>query len=295
MDFKKIVIISPYRGIGDIIFHIPLFNGLYKKYKSKLIIITNSASKAKFLLKNQKYIRKIYYINFKRENQIKNSYLFLKKLNYLSADISILTAPTKRLVIPLLISNSKKKIFFKKNNIKDLAKYIFLQSKNIFSDLNFESNYKIKTNSPFILDHTLFINIDSHHDQNNWGEENFIKLIQKIIEIKMIKKIYINFSPNKLRKFKKIFDKFNKEKKILFTYKKKFGEIISYINHSKIVIGNESGPICIGAALNRKVLSIYHPKHTNKSSLTINKKVKFFNTKEISSSKIILKILKFLK
>ena len=213
MDFKKIVIISPYRGIGDIIFHIPLFNGLYKKYKSKLIIITNSASKAKFLLKNQKYIRKIYYINFKRENQIKNSYLFLKKLNYLSADISILTAPTKRLVIPLLISNSKKKIFFKKNNIKDLAKYIFLQSKNIFSDLNFESNYKIKTNSPFILDHTLFINIDSHHDQNNWGEENFIKLIQKIIEIKMIKKFILTFHQINLENLKKFLINLTKRKK----------------------------------------------------------------------------------
>ena len=80
MDFKKIVIIIPYRGIGDIIFHLPLLRGLYKKYRSKLTVITNSTNKAKILLKNEKCINKIYYIDFTRENQIKNSYFFFKKI-----------------------------------------------------------------------------------------------------------------------------------------------------------------------------------------------------------------------
>ena len=31
----KILLIIPYRGIGDLIFHIPLIRGLYKKYNSK--------------------------------------------------------------------------------------------------------------------------------------------------------------------------------------------------------------------------------------------------------------------
>ena len=66
------------------------------------------------------------------------------------------------------------------------------------------------------------------------------------------------------------------------------------LKQSKIIIGNESGPMCIGAALNKKVISIYHPEHTNKSSLIINKKVNFINTKQISAKKIISKILKFL-
>jgi ADP-heptose:LPS heptosyltransferase len=294
MDFKKIVIIIPYRGIGDIIFHLPLLRGLYKKYRSKLTVITNSTNKAKILLKNEKCINKIYYIDFTRENQIKNSYFFLKRLNDFNSDLSVLTAPTKRLIIPLLISNSKKKIFYKKSNIQDLAKYIFYQSQNIFSEINFNRNYQLKVKNNLIFNNVLFVNIDSHHDQNNWGEENFINLIKKVLKKNKIKKIYINFAPSKINKFKKIFDNFNKEKKIFFTYKEKFEEIISYINQSKIIIGNESGPMCIGAALNKKVISIYHPEHTNKSSLIINKKVNFINTKQISAKKIISKILKFL-
>ena len=67
------------------------------------------------------------------------------------------------------------------------------------------------------------------------------------------------------------------------------------MNNCSFVIGNESGPICIGAALKKNVLSIYYPKHTNKSSKTINKKVKFFNTDIISSKKIIFNITKILQ
>ena len=71
MDKRKVVLVIPYRGIGDLIFHIPLIRGLYKKYKSKIIIITNSANKAKFILHRETTIKKIEYINFERKDQIK--------------------------------------------------------------------------------------------------------------------------------------------------------------------------------------------------------------------------------
>ncbi len=67
------------------------------------------------------------------------------------------------------------------------------------------------------------------------------------------------------------------------------------MNDCKYIIGNESGPICIGAALNKTILSIYYPKHTPQSSKTINKKVKYFNTDLISSKKIITRIIKIIK
>ena len=67
MDNKKIILVIPYRGIGDLIFHLPLIRGLYNKYKSKIIIVTNSANKAKSLLKKEVSVKKIDYINFERE------------------------------------------------------------------------------------------------------------------------------------------------------------------------------------------------------------------------------------
>ena len=100
----KIILVIPYRGIGDLIFHVPLIRGLYQKYSSKINILTNKVNKAKNLLKNESSIKKIEYISFQRENQIKNSFHFYKKINSFNSDICILTAPTKRLIIPLIFS-----------------------------------------------------------------------------------------------------------------------------------------------------------------------------------------------
>jgi len=288
MDFKKIILIIPYRGIGDVIFHLPLIRGLSKKYNSKLIIITNPSNKAKILLKDEKSIKKIEYISFERENQIKKSFLFLKKLNKYKADLSVLTAPSKRLIIPFIFSNSKKKIFYKKNKISDLSKYIFDQSKKMFPDIKFKKNFQLTYKKKIVVKKSIFLSVDSHHDQNNWEENNFIELINSLLKIKKIKNIYINFSPNKIIKFNNLLKQFNRNKKTIFTYNEKFKRVIEYIRYSKFVVGNESGPICIGAALNKKVLSIYYPKHTNKSSLTINKSVKFFNS-DATSYKVIIK------
>ena len=244
MDNKKIILVIPYRGIGDLIFHLPLLRGLYQKYKSKINIITNSANKAKFLLNKEKSVKKIEYLNFQRENQIKNSYLFLKKLNKYRADICVLTAPSKRLTIPLMMSNVKNKIFFKKDKIKDLSRYIINQSINKFRDINFIKKYNIILSKKKIKEKNVFLSIDSHHDQNNWRENNFIKLIEKLLLSKKIRKIYINFAPNKIKNFDKIFKRFSRNKKVFFTYQYNFQDIIKTINNCSYIIGNESGPAC---------------------------------------------------
>ncbi len=288
----KIVLVVPYRGIGDLIFHIPLIRGLSKKYNSKITLITNKVSKAKNLLKNEKSIQEIEYISFQRENQIKNSFLFYKKINSFKSDICILTAPTRRLIIPLIFSNSKKKIYFKKDNTRDLSKYIIKQSKIELPNIQFHKNYFLKLKKNKISKKNIFISIDSRHDSNNWSLIYYIELIKQILKKKSTNKIFINFDPSKVKAFKKILDLFKNEKKIFFTYKSNFNKLISIMNNCSLVIGNESGPICIGAALKKKVFSIYYPKHTNKSSKTIYNKVKFFNSDKISSQKIISSILK---
>ena len=288
----KIVLVIPYRGIGDLIFHIPLIRGLSKKYNSKITLITNKVNKAKNLLKNEKSIKEIEYISFQRENQIKNSFLFYKKINSFKSDICILTAPTRRLIIPLIFSNSKKKIYFKKDNTRDLSKYIIKQSKIELPNIRFHKNYLLKLKKNKISKKNIFISIDSRHDSNNWSQIYYIELIKQIFKKKSTNKIFINFDPSKVKTFKKILDLFKNEKKIFFTYQSNFNELITIMNNCSLIIGNESGPICIGAALKKKVFSIYYPKHTNKSSKTIYNKVKFFNSDKISSQKIISNILK---
>ena len=291
----KIVIVIPYRGIGDLIFHIPLIRGISKKYNTKINILTNKVNKAKNLLKNEMSIKKIEYISFQRENQIRNSYLFYKKINSFYSDICLLTAPTKRLIIPLILSNSKKKIYFKKDNTKDLSKYIIKQSKIELAKIKFTNDYSLRFDKTNAHIKSVFFSIDSRHDSNDWSQIYYIELIQKILKKKFINKIYINFDPSKIKAFKKVLKVFQNQKKIIFTYSTKFDELIKIMNTCKFVIGNESGPICIGAALKKEVLSIYYPKHTNKSSKTINKRVRFFNTDKTPTKNIILNITKILK
>ena len=292
MDNKKIILVIPYRGIGDLIFHLPLLRGLYRKYKSKIIVITNSSNKAKLILKKEFSIKKIEYINFQREKQIKNSFLFLKKINDFKADICVLTAPSRRLVIPLLMSNVKKKVFFKKDKIRDLSKYIIDQSIKTFEDINFIKKYDLKFSKTKIKEKKVFLSIDSHHNQNNWREDYFIKFTQKLLVKKKIKKIYINFSPNKKTEFQKILKKFSKNKKICFTYKEKFEKIITMINNCSYVVGKEAGPACLGASMGKNVFSIYDPKHTpNLSSKIINKKITYLNSKKLNVNSIIKKLI----
>ena len=160
----KIVLVIPYRGIGDLIFHLPLIRGLSKKYYSKINILTNKVNKAKILLKNELSINKVEYISFQREKQIKNSYLFLKKINSFHSDICILTAPSKRLIIPLKLSNSKNKIYFKKSKTRDLSKYIIEQSKKELKDVTFLNDYSLNFRKNKLREKNIFISIDSRHD-----------------------------------------------------------------------------------------------------------------------------------
>ena len=215
----------------------------------------------------------------------------LKEINKIKSDLCILTAPSKRLVLPLFMSNSKKKVFFKKENTKDLSLYIFKQSKKNFSNIYFKKNYDLRFKKK-IDKKKVFISIDSHHDTNNWDVNNYILLVKKMIKNHKFKEIYINFAPSKIKQFNKILNEFSRNKKIIFTYNENFDDIIRIINNSHYVIGNESGPICIAASLKKKIHSIYFPKYTNKSSKTIYKNVSFYNTDIIKPENIISKIFK---
>ena len=192
----------------------------------------------------------------------------------------------------MLITNVKEKVFFKKNKIKDLSQYIINQSIYRFPDINFLKKYNLTHKNKKNKKIEFFLSIDSHHDHNNWKEYNFIKLTEKLLRIKKVKFIYINFSPNKIKRFRKILEKFENNKKIIFTHKSRFNQIMNIINNCSIIIGNESGPACLGASLGKNVFSIYDPKYTpNLSSKIINKKIKYFNSKKLKADYIIKKVV----
>ena len=81
-------------------------------------------------------------------------------------------------------------------------------------------------------------------------------------------------------------------KKIHFTCNEKFEKIITIINNCSFIVGNESGPACLGASMGKNVFSIYDPKHTpNLSSKIINRKITYFNSKKLNVDSIIKKLV----
>jgi len=291
----KILVISPYRGIGDLIFHLPLFRYLNKKFNTKINIITVHNSKAKYILQKEKIISKIIYADFNRDRIIKKIVNLTKTINKFKADIAILTAPSKRLRASLIISNAKEKVYFSKLNKKDLSKYILKETKKKFKLPKLEKNYQLnfKRVSSKINRKKVFINIDSFHNSNNWITEYYYKIILNLKKRKY--KLFINFAPKNKKYFKEILKKLKKQPNIFFTYKNSFNEILKIINNCEFVIGSESGPICIAASFKKKILSIYNPLTTNKSSGTIYNKVKFINSKSVKPNAAMHRFIKFVK
>ena len=301
---KKILVIIGGRGIGDLIYHLPLLRSLYKTYGKKIHIFSNRVNQATEVYKNEKFYEKIIEFNNERFNIFKtfvNIIKFRKKINSFKFDEIILTSNTKRLLIPVILSNaSVKKIFGvgkfilnKDNSLnhltvsKKIIKYtndLKLHKKEEDFYLNsINSNKKVKN-----LNKIIFISVDSHHDQNNWKIDNFIKIISILLKKN---KIFINFSPNKKYFFRFFPEEIKESKNVEFTYNRKISDIIKIINSSDVVIGNESGPICLGSSLKKKVHAIYAPLHTQPESKIINKMNKYYNTKNLSSKKIIHKII----
>jgi len=305
---KKLLVIIGARGIGDLIYHLPLLRSLYLSYQKKIILLSNKVNQANNVYKNEEFFEKIINFDNRRFGLLKtiNSIIKFKKLiNSLNVDHLILTANYRRLVIPVLLSNAKKKsIFgigdFKINKDKSLnhltiSERLFKYTNNLKLPIKINNFYLKKPEnkkSNRNKKNQIFISIDSHHDQNNWSLENYVQIIKRLKDKNVL---YINFAPNKkyfLKKFPKII---LNHKNVFFTYQKKISDIIKIINNCKYVIGNESGPICLGSSLKKQVHAIYMPIHTRPESKIIYKKNKYYNTEKLFSQTIIKKIITSIK
>jgi len=312
VKIKTVLVIIPHRGIGDVIYHLPLLKTLYENYNTKITVISNKVNKSKDILKEEIFLNKIIYYDFNRTNIIYYFFKFIKLLkiiNDLNTEILILTDPSKRLVIPVFFCKAKEKIylgiqsfkdfFFRKNfrkitlanHIINLIKTMKLKNPNFSFKLNKRwYNQKVDIKKSFKKP-CIFFSLDSHHNQNNWSIDGFKKIIDKIKN----STIFINTSPINLKYFKRKFFNYFLRKNVIVTSKFSIRKLIKIISYCKIIIGNESGPVCVGAALNKKVISIYTEKHTRPESKIISKNIKYFNATKLSESTITNSIDKILQ
>ena len=81
---------------------------------------------------------------------------------------------------------------------------------------------------------------------------------------------------------------------ITLTYHFRFDKILEILQSCPIIIGNESGLICLGLSYGKKVISIYDEKYTRPESSIINGNVKYFNSTTTKEEDIIEGILDML-
>ena len=307
---KKNLVIIAARGIGDLIYHLPLLRSLYECYNQKLTIISNQVNHAKEVYKFEDFHNEIIEFENTRFSILKTLKAiinFKNLINKYNADQLILTDSPRRLMAPVYLSNAKKKIIFGGGKLvftKDKKYQSLTHAEKIMKyteSLNLPTikkdfflskpNFSIKND---VRKFKIFINLDSHHDQNNWNIKNYIEIINKILSYNV--KIFLNFSPNKLHFLNLLPNEINNSDKVFFTYKNTILEIMEKVYNSDIIIGNESGPICLGASYQKEVHSIYLPIHTRPESEMINKKTFYYNTEkendEVIKNKIINNLLR---
>jgi len=82
---------------------------------------------------------------------------------------------------------------------------------------------------------------------------------------------------------------------MIITSKFSIKKILSIISNCKVIIGNESGPICLASALNKKVFSIYNQNSSRPESKVISNNIEIFNSSKLNNNNILKIILKKIK
>jgi len=112
---KKSLVIIAARGLGDLIYHLPLLRSLYESYREKLIIISNKVNHSKEVYKHETFYEKIVYFDntrFPFFKTIKTILDFKNLINQFNVDQLILTGSPRRLMMPIYLSKVKEKIIF---------------------------------------------------------------------------------------------------------------------------------------------------------------------------------------
>ena len=64
---KNIFVVYPSGKLGDFIWHLPFFKHISENIGSKIFLITRKSTNAKDLIKEENYIQKVFYVEFKKK------------------------------------------------------------------------------------------------------------------------------------------------------------------------------------------------------------------------------------
>ena len=190
---KKICIVIPHKGIGDIIFHNSFIKSISKFYNKKITIFVNFSTKANHIYKNNNYIEKIVFIDLKRPSKIFYIFKIIKIIFEMSKyDIDELyyTGNSKwhklSFKIASIIKNFKLKYIKKRKkliiqHLTDFLKQISIKNLNSYiPESNIKISKKIKKKLKFLKKPWVFLSIDTSENQINIPNALLVEILEKL-------------------------------------------------------------------------------------------------------------------
>ena len=271
---KNICIVYTHHKLGDLIWQLPYIKAISDHHNQKIDLVVREKTQAKNILKDIKHINLINYNNFRKGifywidvlrlikifllNKYTHVYI-LDKVN--KPAIAAKLSGVKNIIGPG-IGNQKKWLTVEKFlTSEDWNLSYSEQSQKLLSihSIKLDSIYpEIEINTErFEKDHAdllikgkkISFGIDSFEDYKIWFEEYFIELADKLYKKKKFDYIYLICGPDKSYLADNII-KNSKRSYFINCSKKDLGGIILALKNSNFLVGNNSGPLNLAAALN---------------------------------------------
>ncbi|SMF77150.1 glycosyltransferase family 9 protein [Candidatus Pelagibacter sp. HIMB1321] len=273
---KKICIVYTHHKLGDLIWQLPYIKAISEYHQTKISLVVRKKTQAKNILKDLEHIKYIFYNDFRKGiyyfiDTLK-LYKIFKKENF--DFVYILDKVNKPAIAAKLagiqnvigpgLRNQKKWLTnkhyleeddWKKNYSEQSQKFLMLNSiplKNFFPEINIDTKEFEKDNQDLLIEgKKISFGVDSFEDFKMWQEENFIRLADMLIKEKKLNYIYLLCGPDKSHIAENIIKLSGKDYFINCSSKDLSGVILA-INNSEFLVGNNSGPLNLAAALGVK-------------------------------------------
>ncbi len=272
----NICIVYTHHKLGDLIWQLPYIKAISEHHKLKVDLIVRKKTQAKNILKDLDHINLINYNDFRKglyywidvaklmmiykNNKYTHVYV-LDKVN--KPAIAAKLCGVKNIIGPG-IGNQKKwltvnkylsKEDWKLNYSEQSQKILNINSitiNNIYPEIYVDIKRFREGNSDLEIEgKKIAFGIDSFEDYKMWYEEDFVKLADKLYEKNLFDYIYLICGKEKSYLAKNIKKLSNKDY-FIDCSEKNLNGIIFALKNSKFLVGNNSGPINLAAALNIK-------------------------------------------
>ena len=272
----NICIVYTHHKLGDLIWQLPYIKAISDHHKLKVDLIVRKKTQAKNILKDLDHINLIKYNDFRKglyywidvaklmmiykNNKYTHVYV-LDKVNKPAiaaklCGIKNIIGPgignqKKWLTVNKFLSNEDWNLNYSEQSQKMLA-INSININNIYPEITSDLNRFREGNSDLEKKgKKIAFGIDSFEDYKMWYEEDFVKLADKLYEKNLFDYIYLICGKEKSYLAKNIKKLSNKDY-FIDCSEKNLNGIIFALKNSKFLVGNNSGPINLAAALNVK-------------------------------------------